>query len=136
MTEKGVGSRFRGNDVAPGRTLETGLAPRLWRYRAEWIPAYAGMTMREGMTIMECGRDDNEGRNGDQPAPARRPRDGARSAPSPNHPQALVIPAKAGTYRRAPAHAQAGTYPNAARPDRSTLSRRVRGVLSPYESFA
>ncbi len=30
------------------------------------------------------------------------------------------------------AYAKAGTYPNAARPDRSTLSRRVRGVLSPY----
>ena len=45
MTEKEVGSRFRGNDAAPGRTRETGLAPRLWRYRAEWIPAYAGMTV-------------------------------------------------------------------------------------------
>ena len=32
--------------------METGLAPRLWRYRAEWIPAYAGMTVRRGMTVM------------------------------------------------------------------------------------
>ena len=46
MTEKGVGSRFRGNDWHLG-TRETGLAPRLWRYRAEWIPAYAGMTVME-----------------------------------------------------------------------------------------
>jgi len=28
--------------------METGLAPRLWRYRAEWIPAYAGMTVHGG----------------------------------------------------------------------------------------
>ena len=26
--------------------METGRKPRLWRLRAEWIPAYAGMTMR------------------------------------------------------------------------------------------
>ena len=41
-------------------------------------------------------------------------------APSPMTTGGLVIPAKA------------ATYPNAARPDSSTLSRRVRGVLSPY----
>ena len=38
--------------------------------------------------------------------------------PSPPLPRGLVIPAKAGTYWL--------------RPDSSTLSRRVRGVLSPY----
>ena len=46
---------------------------------------------------------------------ARRPRRGI--APSPMIPRGLVIPAKAGTYWM--------------RPDRSTLSRRVRGILSP-----
>ena len=41
----GVGSRFRGNDGVLGVSMETGrVAPRLWRYGAEWIPAYAGMT--------------------------------------------------------------------------------------------
>ena len=67
-----------------------------------------------------------------QRAPTIRPRDGAQRAPSPSHPRGPVIPAKAGTYWRRLAYAKAGTYPNAARPDRSTLSRRVRGVLSPY----
>ena len=28
--------------------METGLAPRLWRWGAEWIPAYAGMTIMRG----------------------------------------------------------------------------------------
>ena len=64
-----------------------------------------------------------------------RAQDGARSAPSPSHPQSLVIPAKAGTYWRRHAR-ESGNLPhraaNALRPDRSTLSRRVRGVLSPY----
>ena len=27
--------------------METGLAPRLRRLRADWIPAYAGMTARD-----------------------------------------------------------------------------------------
>ena len=46
----GVGSRFRGNDVGGG-FMETRLAPRLRRWGAEWIPAYAGMTvMVSGMT--------------------------------------------------------------------------------------
>ena len=31
--------------------METGLAPRLWRYRAEWIPAYAGMTERYALRL-------------------------------------------------------------------------------------
>ena len=53
-------------------------------------------------------------------------------APSPMTTGGLVIPAKAGTYWMRLAYAKAGTYPDAARPDRSTLSRRVRGVLSPY----
>ena len=62
---------------------------------------------------MESGMETNKrGRE-------RGAQDGARSAPSPYSPGALVIPAKA------------GTYPIAPRPDRSTLSRRVRGVLSP-----
>ena len=52
-------------------------------------------------------------------------------APSPMTTVGLVIPAKAGTYWRRLAYAKAGTYPDAARPDRSTLSRRIRGVLSP-----
>ena len=49
--EKGVGSRFAGMTLRLG-TGETGrVAPRLWRLRAEWIPAYAGMTVRRtGMT--------------------------------------------------------------------------------------
>ncbi len=82
-----------------------------------------------------------------------------RCAPRPQViPGALVIPAKAGTYPIAPCSesgnlpeapcprkrepspsrpaAKAGTFPIAPRPrrvpDRSTLSRRVRGVLSPY----
>ena len=73
------------------------------------------------------------------------PTDAAR--PVSYFPQGHVIPAKAGTYWRspcrvggnlldAPAAAQAGTYPIAPRPHRvpvrSALSRRVRGVLSPY----
>ena len=43
-----VGSRFRGNDVGSWGSGETGLAPRLWHYRAEWIPAYAGVTVLGG----------------------------------------------------------------------------------------
>ena len=44
VCRRGVGSRFRGNDAAPGIKMETGrVAPRLWRYGAEWIPAYAGI---------------------------------------------------------------------------------------------
>ena len=83
------------------------------RLRAEWggIPAYAGMTMREGMTV-EGGMETNKRGRG------RGPRDRALCATSPSHPRGLVIPAKAGTYWMSP--------------DSSTLSRRVRGVLSPY----
>ncbi len=79
-----------------------GATPRLWRCRAEWIPAYAGMTGRgAGMTVKGGARDDNGARNGRR-APAIRPRDGARCAPSPSHPRGHVIPAKAGTYWRRP----------------------------------
>jgi len=38
-------------DSVTQRTISstmTGRKPRLWRYRAEWIPAYAGMTGDEG----------------------------------------------------------------------------------------
>ena len=59
-----------------------------WRWGAEWIPAYAGMT------IKEARRDDNGMRNGQQ-AQATRPRDGAPRAPSPHISSRLVIPAKA-----------------------------------------
>ena len=42
----GVGSRFRGNDVAPGDKGDGARGAPSWRYRADWIPAYAGMTGR------------------------------------------------------------------------------------------
>ena len=35
-----------------------GALPRLWRYRADWIPAYAGMT-GAGMTGMGAGMGKN-----------------------------------------------------------------------------
>ena len=38
---KGVGSRFAGMTRRVG-IYGDGAAPRLWRYGAEWIPAYAG----------------------------------------------------------------------------------------------
>ena len=31
-----------------------GAVPRLWRLRAEWIPAYAGMTVRGRMAAYGC----------------------------------------------------------------------------------
>ena len=42
---QGRDSRLRGNDGALG-IYGDGAAPRLWRYGAEWILAYAGMTAR------------------------------------------------------------------------------------------
>ena len=36
-----------------GRGIDgDGATPRLWRWGAEWIPAYAGMTVIGGMTVM------------------------------------------------------------------------------------
>ena len=40
-----VGSRFRGNDVAAWGLGDGARCAPSWRYRAEWIPAYAGMTV-------------------------------------------------------------------------------------------
>ena len=40
----GVGSRFRGNDAAHGIKEGRGAHAPSWRYCADWIPAYAGMT--------------------------------------------------------------------------------------------
>ena len=52
------------DDEAPGvRGGEA--APRLWRLRAEWIPAYAGMTMHRGMTVMRAREWRQEGGQGD-----------------------------------------------------------------------
>ncbi len=59
------------------------------------------------------------GRGATRPVP--RPSPGATSFPRKREPTGGRL-----------AYAQAGTYPIAPRPDRSTLSRRVRGVLSPY----
>ena len=42
---------------------------------------------------------------------ARRPRDGAQRAPSPYSPRGHVIPAKAGTYWRAPRLRESGNLP-------------------------
>ena len=46
--------------TGPWGTRETGYA-RLWRYRAEWIPAYAGMTARDGGAL---GLGERRRRNG------------------------------------------------------------------------
>ena len=64
------------------------------------------------MAIIEGGMETDERER------ARRPKRRGAQRPVSLFPRDLVIPAKAGTYWR--------------RPDRSTLSRRVRGVLSPY----
>ena len=70
--------------------VETGRnAPRLWRYRADWIPAYAGMTeWGDGNTvntIMECGMDSEFQRY------AKRR---TQRAPSPYSPEATSFPRK------------------------------------------
>ena len=66
---------------------------------------------------------------------------GSTSFPRKREPTGWRLAAESGNLLEAPAYAKAGTYPiaprthraaNAARPDPSTLSRRVRGVLSPY----
>ena len=94
-----------------------------------------------GVTIREGGMESSERR--------RYAQETGRPAPRLSIlPRGHVIPAKAGTYWMASAYAKAGTYwmasayakagtyPIAPRPHRSpdcsTLSRRVRGVLSPY----
>ena len=41
-----LGSRFRGNDVVPGDIGDGAQRAPSWRYRADWIPAYAGMTAK------------------------------------------------------------------------------------------
>ena len=41
-----VGSRFRGNDAAPWVMGGRGALRPVRRLRADWIPAYAGMTNR------------------------------------------------------------------------------------------
>ena len=84
----GVGSRFRGKDVDPGILGDVACAPS-WRYRAEWIPAYAGMTAkRAGITARARARRWRP----DPPLPIRGEdaanaagkdtADGARSVPS------------------------------------------------------
>ncbi len=125
MTEKEVGSRFRGNDEAPGRRGRRGYAPSMALSRR------MDSCLRRNDERMHK-RDDAGGRNGGQRAPAIRSGDGAQRAPSPSHPRGLVIPrkreptggalprkrnlpenvipAKAGTYPSAPAYAKAGTY--------------------------
>ena len=51
-----IGSRFRGQGGATGATGRRGaLRPASWRYRADWIPAYAGMTT-EGRRQHYCPR--------------------------------------------------------------------------------
>ena len=57
---------------AARNALRERMAPRLWRLRADWIPAYAGMTVMgarrvqwgeipafAGMTVILCGNDGN-----------------------------------------------------------------------------
>ena len=51
----GVGSRFRGNDAAPGNKRDGAQRAPSWRYRAAWIPAYAGMTARVGSRLRGQG---------------------------------------------------------------------------------
>ena len=43
--KKQVGSRFRGNDAAAWGARGQGALRPSWRLRADWIPAYAGMTV-------------------------------------------------------------------------------------------
>ena len=80
------------------------------------IPAYAGMTMREGMTTGGAGVTITEGgMDGDR----RQTTKTGRAAP--------CLPTLPG-----PRHSrESGNLLEAPRPTRSTLSRRVRGVLSP-----
>ena len=52
---QGVGSRFRGNDVSPGIKGDGARCAPSWRYRADWIPACAGMTER-GVCRLPQGR--------------------------------------------------------------------------------
>ena len=55
----GGGAAFAGMTWGGGIRAD-GAAPRLRRLRADWIPAYAGMTvMGAGMTAM--GGDDGDG---------------------------------------------------------------------------
>jgi len=56
--------------------VETGLAPRLWRYRAEWIPAYAGMTVRRAEWTASAG-DTLKGRGATRPV--------SKPSPGPRH---------------------------------------------------
>ena len=57
MTDMGVGSRFRGNDVAPGATGRRGAwRPICGAVGADWIPAYAGMTAWGRLPHPQAGR--------------------------------------------------------------------------------
>ena len=94
MTARGVSSRFRGNDEAPGDLWRRGLRPSTALARRMDSCLRRNDGKGAGMTIMECERDDKEGRNGGQRAPAIRPRDGARCAPSPYSPGASSFPRK------------------------------------------
>jgi len=73
MTEKGVGSRFRGNDVATGGRGRRGATrPVYGAVAPEWIPSYAGMTKEcTNVTMREDGMEVSEREQARRPETGR-----------------------------------------------------------------
>ncbi len=86
----GVGSRFRGNDAAPGGRGRRGAArPVYGAVEPEWIPAYAGMTKEcTNVTMREDGMEVSEREQ------ARRPETGRYAHRLPILPEATSFPRK------------------------------------------